>query len=140
MRGPEAKNAEKFVDFTYSDFVSVSLTAVTIVLAVVAVLIAFVAFWTVKEIKAAARKVALRQSRHAVGLEMKAVPDRIAQFVDERLPDVLDEGVRARIAALAESGELAEMIERASAARMRMNPTADMELNPNFDPNDEGER
>ncbi|TGN59058.1 hypothetical protein E4L95_12030 [Paracoccus liaowanqingii] len=141
VRGPNSPSISDGLSFSYSDFVAVSLTAVTIVLAVIAAIIASIAFWSIKEIKASARKVALRQARSAVASELRNLPQNIKDQVTQQLPSILDEQVKLKLVEMAASGELAVLLERATAGRLSMNPTADIELQDNFDPNDEeGER
>lgn len=142
MRGPNAGENSDGISLSYSDFISALLTAVTIILAVVAALIAIGAFWSVKEIKVNARKVATRHARHAVSAQLKELPARIQTQVELELPGAVDEQVKLQVTRMADSGELAELIERATAARLMMDPTADMELQPEFDAadNEQGER
>lgn len=127
------------IDVSYSDFLAISLTAVTVVLAVLAVIVAVVAWVTVKEIKLAARRIAHRSSRAGVTTEMKKMPEQLQKFVEGQLPAVLAAEVQMQLDRMAVTGQLAQLVERAQLGRAFYDPTTDQELNPGFE-KDEGDR
>jgi len=125
------------IDFTYSDFVSVILTVVTVVLGALALVIGIVAFKTVREIKQDAAAVANEHSSATIEEHMKTVPGQVNTSVDAlvrlRLPAVIQEEVTREIEVYAKDGRLGEIIEKANLRRSFYNPEAEEELQPGFD-------
>jgi hypothetical protein len=138
--GPARRLDPPKVEFVYSDFISVSLTMVTVVLGALAIVIGIIAFRTVKEIKLDAAAVATKHSSATIDKHMKAVPTQVNSAVDTivegRLPDVIHAEVIREIEIYAKDGRLAEIIERAQLRRSFFNLEAQEELQEGFDNQD----
>lgn len=81
--GPEAGRMAKDgpgLEITYSDFISFMLSSVTLVLAILAIIIGTAAFWTIREIKADARKTV----RTEVKREMEKMFSEMERSIYER--------------------------------------------------------
>ena len=136
--GPsKALNPPTF-ELTYSDFVSVLLTALGLILAALAIFIGLVAFRTIGEIKREAERIAEDHSKSEVNRSLESVPDRVAEAVEEQVKERLPAAIDHAVEKAGKEGRLDEALQKAMMQISAGGGMMNAELQPDFEkPKDE---
>ena len=136
--GPSQAQSPSTLEMSYSDFVSILLTALGLILAALAIVIGIVAFRTIGEIKREAGRIAEQHSKSEVENSLQAVPDRVATAVQEQVSEHLPSAIDEAVERLGKEGRLDEALQKAMMQFTAGGGVMNEELQPGFEnPNDE---
>ena len=131
--GPSKSLSSSTLNFGYSDFISVLLTALAVILGALAIGIGFIAFWTIGEIKREARNIAQEHSRSEMEKLLESIPKIIEETIDqkigERLPSAIDEAVEKA----EKEGRLDDALQKAVMQVSMGGGITNLELQPDFE-------
>lgn len=100
---------------TYSDFLAITLTAMTVVIGVGAIVIALIAFRTIADIKRNAEKAAQDHVSKAVNTEIEGLSGKITSSIENNvnviLPSHISDKLASLLAEMQRNGELSTLME-----------------------------
>lgn len=123
---PNQQSASLSVTATYSDFLAITLTAMTVVIGVGAIVIALIAFLTIADIKKNAEKAAQEHVSAAVNTQIEGLSEKIRNTIESNVNTSLPSHINNQLVEMQMNGQMSALMDSAVLRMSQMDAdTAD---------------